>query len=158
MFIWSCDNWLFWSSFSQLIKYWWMNDWKAEQGGDWLRVKGIVFKVGTVFRLSRGIVFRLFNQTSIQSRRILSSPFLKDQFQTRLSDLQESSASASQCDTYTETQFYSKIDWTWQKGPRSSFHKCVVSHRIKNAEYKIQNLHNLQHSSIQRDFVISWSP
>ena len=77
-----------------------------------MRVKGIVFKVGTVFRLSRGIVFRLFNQTSIQSQRILYSPFLKDQFQTRLSDLQESSASASQCGIYQETLIYLKINWT----------------------------------------------
>ena len=36
--------------------------------------------------------------------------------------------------------------------------ECVISHKIQNAGYKIQNLHNLQHSSIQRDFVISWSP
>ena len=124
-----------------------------------MRVKGIVFKVGTVFRLSRGIVFRLFNQTSIQSQRILSSPFLKDQFQTRLSDLQESSASALSV-WYLHGNailFQDFLDLT--KRPQfwfSQMCECVISHKIQNAGYKIQNLHNLQHKSIRRDFVISW--
>ena len=127
-----------------------MNDWKAEQGGDWLRVKGIVFKVGTVFRLSGGIVFRLFNQTSSQSQRILSSPFLKDQFQTRLSDLQESSEHLlSQCCNYLETQFYSKIFWIWQKGPSSGFHKCVnvwypTKYRMQTTKFKIYIIYSIK--------------
>ena len=45
-----------------------------------------------------------------------------------------------------------------KKGPSSIFHKCVnvISCRMKNAEYKIQSLHNLQHIKVFRE--ISWSP
>ena len=71
-------------------------------------------------------------------------------------------ASASQCSIYPETQIYSKMDWTWQKGPSSGFHKCRLMCDIPqtNTEFRIQNthLHDLQRKSIQRDFVISWIP
>ena len=71
-------------------------------------------------------------------------------------------ASASQYGIYPETQIYSKMDWTWQKGPSSGFHKCRLMCDIPqtNTEFRIQNthLHDLQRKSIQRDFVISWIP
>ena len=107
-----------------------------------MRVKGIVFKVGTVFRLSRGIVFRLFNQTSIQSQRILYSPFLKDQFQTRLSDLQESSEHLLLSVAFTrKRKFILKWIGLDKKAPVLVFtniDECVISHRrIQNSEYKI---------------------